>query len=172
MVPRIVLVAALCSTVLVLRLLAPPEPSAERDRERVECASCSGHGHAPAPLRVEEYERLLCLYGAEPMSGNSQALETLLFHGAQVGQLLGMHGAGALDAERASFLARELRRTAATVAFRIVDASGAEHVRLEPTRVRIGEKAHLTAASGPTLRPPEFSGTVYRVGLDHLWARF
>jgi len=104
------------------------------------------------------------------MSGASEALEALLFHGASTLSLLDNLG-GDLDAEREAFLRTELAHTRAILDVRIVDEFGTERLHLGETSIPLGEKQHLHPHETTSLQPPEVSGTVHRVGLEHLWAR-
>lgn len=149
-----------------------PEPAAEPGPGG-ECAT----GCAAAPADTEalapaEFRRLLAAFAAEPMSEESPALETLLFHGAESARLLAEEGPGLLDSRRLAFLERELGRTHVRLAVRVVDERGVERMRLGPRRLPWGEKQHLHPDRTTDLQPPELSGTVRRVGLHHLWTRF
>ena len=85
--------------------------------------------------------------------------------------MLARLGADGLDQQRLRFLRRELSRTQARLSVRIVDGEGVQRVRLGPVTMPLGIKQHLHADVCRRMQPPEISGTVYRVGQDHLWAR-
>lgn len=124
------------------------------------------------PLTRSDFDALIADYAWQPVSSDSPALERLLYHGEQVREMLESYGELRLDPERRAFLDRELSRSTATVSFRIVDEHGVVRARLDEARVTIGVKAHLRAEITRDLQVPEFSGTVIRTGLAHLWTRF
>jgi len=135
------------------------------------CATgCAALPALDRDLSADEFERLLAAYAVQPMSGESAALEALLFHGAAAGALLDTLG-GELDAEREAFLRRELTRTHARLDVRITDETGVVRLHLGDTLIPLGEKQHLHPHDTNNLQTPEVSGTVHRVGLKHLWAR-
>ena len=136
------------------------------------CATgCSAVPATIGSLDGPEIERLLSEFVGGPASEENQALETLLFHGAQVKDLWETLDRSALDAERGAFLRRELARTHARLDVRFVDDRGVERLRLGDQRVPLGIKEHLFPIDTQGFQPPEISGTVRRVGLKHLWAR-
>ncbi|RMG08010.1 MAG: hypothetical protein D6731_22605 [Planctomycetota bacterium] len=135
--------------------------------------SCATASDGPAPLGAERVRALLAAFAREEPRGAGPAGEALLFHHAAVRAFLAQGGAGPLDAERAAFLRRELARDHAWIEVRVVDAEGTERLRMRPRRVPLDEKQHLHAGPDERVRLPslEVSGTVRRVGLDHLWTR-
>ena len=155
----------------------PPSLSASRPAAAAaSCATgCAIGSHAPPPLTESEFRDLLRRFASEKISasngGESSALDTLLFHGERSRELLARLGADGLDQQRLRFLRRELSRTQARLSVRIVDGEGVQRVRLGPVTMPLGIKQHLHADVCRRMQPPEISGTVYRVGLDHLWAR-
>ncbi len=135
------------------------------------CAT--GCAAVPAPaaeLDADEFRALVARLAREPLAAGSVALETLLFHGARTRELVAELGLAGLDAERAAWLERELARTRALLRVRLVNDAGHERAVLE-ARVPLDEKQHLFPELTHDLQPPEISGTVRRVGVDHLWAR-
>lgn len=138
--------------------------------EEVCATGCSAVPALDKNLSADEFERLLAAFATQPMSGESGALEALLFHGPSALALLDNLG-GELDAEREAFLRGELARTRASLDVRIIDETGAERLHLGETSIPLGEKQHLHPHETNDLQPPEVSGTVHRVGLEHLWAR-
>ncbi|MEM7205269.1 MAG: hypothetical protein AAF628_33750 [Planctomycetota bacterium] len=172
---RAYLVPVVVTTSLILALAAwrgSTDPGAVRDPGHPDggCSSCGGSSHFLPPPAPGEFDGWIRRYATEPMAEGSEALETLLYHDARSRELLATRGAPQLDADRHAYLARELARERAIVSLRVVDAAGTEHLRVDDATVRIGEKAHLHATGQSDAC--EFSGTVKRVGVHHLWARF
>lgn len=98
------------------------------------------------------------------------ALDELLFHGPATQAAL-ERGASGLSAEAEELLRRELSRTHVELDVRLVDERGVERLRLGSKRVPIGEKQHVHPRRTERLASPEVSGTVQRVGREHLWIR-
>jgi hypothetical protein len=147
-----------------------PDETIESPPALPECG-CAAAEVASSKPTEEQFESLLAQFATEPMSEQSHALEALLFHGlATQGYLDGQSAVG-LDPQRLSFLRRELRRTHALVAVRVIDQAGVLRAGLEPTSIPFGVKQHLHARDTSELQPPEISLTVKRVGLHHLWTR-
>jgi len=135
------------------------------------CASgCAASRHPTPQLDTPAFHKLMAAYRFEPMDASSSALESLLFYGRQTQQLLDQHGDRPLDSARAEFLRRELRRTHAMVAFRIVDQQGLIRTQMPPTRIPL-DRRHVFDMENTDLPPLVTSGTVKRVGLHHLWTR-
>jgi len=152
-----------------LEQLPDPAPPTSTEICATGCAAASSGREQLSP---GGFERLLASWaedGATPKG--AQALDTLLFHGDRTAQLGAQLGYGSLTPERASLLRQELGRRHALLSVRLVNASGAERLYLGPARVPLGEKQHIIATRTSDLQPPEVSGTVRRVGVDHLWAR-
>ncbi len=137
-----------------------------------ECkGGCATAQRAHAPLAPEELTAWLQAYAEDPAKAPEVALETLLFHGAQVRAHLKKRGPGPLPADHHRFLMAELAKTHARVEVKLVDRAGKVRATLPAQEVRVGEKAHLVAPATPWLQSFEYSGTVERVGLKHMWGR-
>jgi hypothetical protein len=135
------------------------------------CASgCAVSNHPTRELTAPIYHALLEQYAREPLDGTSFALESLLYFGRQTRQFLASDGAGPLDGERAAFLCRELGRTHARLSIRVVDEAGDVRASLPPTRVPL-DRRHVFEMDVRDVQPLVTSGTVKRVGLNHLWVR-
>ena len=148
----------------------------EHDPERICATGCAvGSGELEGPTRAE-LETLLDGLRDSPLDADNLALATLLFHGARVGRMLdGLDGLDGLcdrlDPPTEAFLRRELERRHARLDVRFLNADGSERLRLGARRIPLDEKQHLFPSHAEALTPPEISGTVRRVGLDHLWVR-
>ena len=132
--------------------------------------SCSAVSDGPSAVGAAKLRGWLQEFRGQPMSGESQALEALLFHREAARAELESAEALALDPKRRALLERELTRDAAFLEVRVRDTSGRVRLRLAKTRVALDEKQHL-ALSNDLAQHVEYSGTVKRVGLDHLWVR-
>lgn len=153
-----------------LALEPPPEASADRK----DCVgSCAFVHDAPPELDAARYQALVKAFASEPMAAGSEALEEILFHHVAARALVARLGTDPLDPERAAFLRRELGQERAWIDMRVVDADGVERIRLRPNHVLMDHKQHLFPAAADLVRMQELevSGTVRRVGLDHLWTR-
>jgi hypothetical protein len=154
---------------------SPPPPPTPADPDVPVPPDCKGGctlgAHDVPTISEPELHDLLRQYATDPMSEESVALETLLFHGAETTRFLAATPDLVLDDERRVFLERELARRHAWIEFRVVTESGHERFRLDPTRVPLDIKQHVQPTFS-SLPPLELNGTVKRVGLFHLWTRF
>ncbi|MDA1140715.1 MAG: hypothetical protein O3B01_19285 [Planctomycetota bacterium] len=134
-------------------------------------AGCAAAPSAGRTISDTEIVAHLTRLAGEETGSATPSMETLLFYRKEVVNWVGVHGTTPLDEARAEFLKKELERgMRARVHFRIVDSEGACRIELE-AEVPIGEKQHLHPAAAIDVTPPEFSFTVRRVGLHHLWTR-
>ncbi len=136
------------------------------------CASgCAADQHPTPFLLKDEFNRLVGLYAREPMSDQSEGLETLIYYGRQSRLFLDRLGSGPLDPQRAEFLRHELKRTHVYVELRVVDEFGVVRVWNRPARVPLDKRFGFEFATKDYQRIEESTGTVKRVGLYHLWQR-
>lgn len=136
------------------------------------CASgCALSRHPTPELPKQKFLDLVQAYSTEPMSEDSPALEELLFFGAQAKYYLRNSEEIALDAQRLAFLKKELSRDKVVAEFRILDDSGVVRVGLPPTEVGLDRRYVFEPLNTQDFQPPEASGTVKRVGLNHVWQR-
>jgi hypothetical protein len=143
------------------------------------CASgCASDQHPTPPLLKEEFQRLMALYAHEPMSDQSEGLETLLYYGRQSLLYLDQLGPGPLDKQREEFLRRELYvsptkidRLHVLVELRVVDEFGVVRVWNKPAPVPLDKRFGFEFTTNDYQRIEESTGTVKRVGLYHLWQR-
>lgn len=135
------------------------------------CASgCAASRHPTKTLTREHFEDLLVACTYEPMDQTNNALEELMYFGRQARKMIESHGFGSLDSKRAEFLWDQLKRDKAKVSIRVVDKSGAVRTWAEPTSVPF-DRRHVFDMKIDKLQPLVTSGTVKRVGLNHIWAR-
>lgn len=155
----------------------PPEPKAciiinpASGRDKPSCASCGDARHPTAPLFLAEYEKLIASYAQDPVN-DSEALDSLCYYGVQTRDLIREHGVGELDAEHAEFLRREVSRTHAFLSVRVTDENDVVRISMMRKRVAFDQRDHHEVDEVVDVLPPEISGTVKRVGLYHIWARF
>lgn len=135
------------------------------------CSSgCTPHNHPTQDLTAAKYRALLERFSGEPLDETSLALESLLYFGRQTRLLAAREGTSPLNADRVDFLRRELSRTHARIAIRLVDEAGAIRAWAPPTRVPL-DRRHVFEMEVDGVQPLVTSGTVKRVGLNHLWNR-
>jgi hypothetical protein len=135
------------------------------------CASgCALSRHPTPTLEKAHFLKLLRDFADQPMSEDSPALEELLYFGPQTERMLKEQD-NALDSERRRFLVKELAKELVRVEFRIVDESGKVRVSLPPTTVPFDRRFVFEPLLTDEFQPPEASGTVKRVGLNHIWQR-
>ena len=136
-----------------------------------QCAS--GCDVAPATVLEgiddEDLRAAFLTFAALPAGGESTALDTLLFHAVATTELMSQELLPLSPAHRARLL-RELSRDHALISFRLVDEHGVTRAWLDERAVPLGIKQHLDFSH---LRLPGLvaSGTIVRVGTEHLWTR-
>ena len=144
--------------------------------EKVCASGCAVSRHPTDRLGKREYLRLIDQLAAEPASieqeeaDSSLALDTLVFYGRQTSQKMKRYGTGDLSAEAVASLERELKYTHARISIRVVDEAGETRSWLAPTKVPF-DRRHVFSMETHQLQPLVTSGTVKRVGRDHLWTR-
>ena len=135
------------------------------------CASgCAASDHPTKELTQRRFLQLLVDYSSEEIDPPGKAFEMLLYFGRQTRSLIGSEGTGSLDPLRVAVLKRELSYTHAVVSIRLVDEAGAVRASLPPTSVPL-DRRHEFELESYDLRSLIASGTVKRVGRDHLWTR-
>ncbi len=136
------------------------------------CASgCAADQHPTPALLKDEFHRLMALYAKEPMSEESEGLETLLYYGRPAHLFLDRLGKGPLDPQRAEFLRYELSRTHVWVELRVIDEFGIVRVWNRAAEVPLDVRHGFEFTTKDYQRIEESTGTVKRVGLYHLWQR-
>ena len=135
------------------------------------CASgCAASRHPTEKLSLEHFEDLLVAYTYEPMDQTNNALEELLYFGPQTRKMIELHGVGNLDSTRAEFLWEQLKYNRAKISIRVVDDSGEARTWIEPTEVPF-DRRHVFEMKTKNVQALVTSGTVKRVGLNHIWCR-
>jgi hypothetical protein len=138
--------------------------------EQVCASGCAVSRHPTEELTTHQFHQLLNQFAEQPISEDSNALETLLFFGRQTSELIDKQGTGSLDPWRAEFLRAELLQAHAKISIRVVDENGTVRTSLPPTRVPL-DRRHVFSMDVNNVQPLVTSGTVKRVGLYHLWTR-
>ena len=138
--------------------------------EQVCASGCAASRHPTESLDKDYFDELLVEFTTQPLSQESPALEKLLYFGPQTKKLIEQDGFGPLDSERATFLWDELETTHAKISLRVIDESGKIRTWLEPTLVPF-DRRHVFKMETENLQPLVTSGTVKRVGLNHMWVR-
>lgn len=135
------------------------------------CASgCAASRHPTQSLTRDHFQRLLVECTYEPMDQTNNALEELMYFGSQTRKMIQAHGVGQLDSQRAEFLWEQLKFDKAKVSIRVLDESGNVRTWVEPTVVPF-DRRHVFEMQTNNVQPLVTSGTVKRVGLNHIWAR-
>ena len=135
------------------------------------CASgCALSRHPTEELSLSHFEQLLAEFAQQNLDDTSPALEELLYYGPQTKGRVQSDGLGTLDDQRADFLWAQLQLTHARVSIRVVDEQGEIRTWLDETRVPF-DRRHVFEMQTKNLQPLVTSGTVKRVGLNHLWVR-
>lgn len=138
--------------------------------EKVCASGCAASSHPTQQLTADHFDRLMGQFARQPIAHTSPAFEELLYFGRQTRKRIEDAGFAPLDADRAAALWRELGRTKARVSVRLVDEADRVRAWLEPTLVPL-DRRHVFELHTNQLQPLIVSGTVKRVGLDHLWTR-
>jgi hypothetical protein len=135
------------------------------------CASgCAVSRHPTGALTKRRFEQLLKDYSRSPLDETNSALEELLFYGPQTGRMIEQFGCAGLGKEQASFLREQLEYTHAKISIRVVDQHGIIRTWLDQSLVPF-DRRHVFEMETRDLQPLVTSGTVKRVGLNHLWTR-
>ncbi|MCB9555431.1 MAG: hypothetical protein H6707_04955 [Deltaproteobacteria bacterium] len=146
-------------------------PDSDDEHGKSNCGEgCSLAHHPVAPFFDQDIRDAFKDYAQEPMTGGP-ALERLLFYGTKVRHYLAANGAGALPPAHRRFLERQLAFRQVVISFRVIDDAGHVRAATGQRHVPFGEKQHL-ATETQHHQHISFNGTVMRVGLYHIWARF
>ncbi|MCH7728150.1 MAG: hypothetical protein IH991_16980 [Planctomycetes bacterium] len=159
----------------VVSLLDPDFSSGERATfhphgNEVCSSGCAVSNHPTEELTHDKFRELIRQFADDDIDENSLAYETLLFYGRQTQALLTTLGPGELDPLRTASLKAELSKSNAKVWIRLLDENGEIRSFCPPTNVPM-DRRHVFKMDANNLQPLVTSGTVKRVGLDHLWVR-
>ncbi len=110
-------------------------------------------------------------FAAEPYGGGS-ALDSLCYYGPQALFMLDAVGACDVEPARAELLRRELKRDHVYFSVRVIDERGVERLTLKNSYTPFDANVHHHLNATKDVPPCEISGTIKRVGLHHIWARF
>ena len=136
------------------------------------CATGCAVSHHPTPrLTRDRCRALLAEYQQTPFALESASLDALLYYGAQTRfQLRQASLRDLLDAKHLTFLERELSRERAIVSLRLIDQHG--NVRAECPATEVPQHVRqVFKCDVYDLQPLVSSGTVKRVGKNHIWQR-
>ena len=134
------------------------------------CASGCALSRHPTPVLTKKRFMELCKqYRAEKPRVESQSLDSLIFYGSQTARQLKSNPA-ALPKEHTAFLSRQLDESQLIVELRVIEEGGRVRVSLPPTKVpqHIRQEFAMDVAD---LNTAITSGTLKRVGLNHVWQR-
>ena len=136
-----------------------------------QCASgCAVSRHPTTELSTTKFKRLIEQLALGKLDNSNQALEELIYFGTQTRKQIESDGVGELAKERAAFLWDQLTITHAKVSIRVKDETGAVRTWIEPTLVPF-DRRHVFDMKTNNVQPLVTSGTIKRVGLNHLWTR-
>ena len=136
-----------------------------------QCASgCAASRHPTGQLTAAAFHRLLTAYQQTAPTGENEALEKLLFYGRQSQLHWQRAKHNAIDPLWRTILDAELNKTHVRISLRILDEAGRVRSRINGIRVPL-DRRHVFEMENEGLQPLVTSGTVKRVGLDHLWTR-
>jgi len=158
--------------------LSPVDRAWNKPRTRSEphghqaCATGCAVSHHPTPrLTTKRCQALLAEYQQQPFDQESESLDALLYFGAQTRFKLRSDSLRELlDADHLTLLERELSRDRAIVTIRLLDQHG--KVRAECPASEVPQHVRqVFECDVYDLQPLVCSGTVKRVGKNHIWQR-
>lgn len=138
--------------------------------EKICASGCAASRHPTEQLTVEKFRQLLKELAYEPMDQTNNALESLMYFGPQTRQMIEIHGVGDLEADRAKFVWEQLKFDRARISIRVVDNEGETRTWIDPTEVPF-DRRHVFDMQTKDVQALVTSGTVKRVGLNHIWVR-
>jgi hypothetical protein len=121
-------------------------------------------------VQPEAMEEMLQAVVATDLGSESRALDEFLFYWEDTADWLAERGPQGIDPNWYNFLRRELAHETVHMSVRVRDLDGRELITMDHV-VQLGIKAHVEATLKTEIQLPEFSGTVERTGLYHLWTR-
>ena len=173
------LVLALIGTLLTSAPAQPGQPPIrvpdypdEIDEEGETChGGCAAVKAHVDHLEEAELEKLIEALATQEIGEESEELDSLLYYWREAEPHLKEHGRGSLSEVQYTYLLGELARHAVTIHIRIIGDD--KDTRIELThRLTFGRRTHMHPDLTKGVQTPEITGTVQRVGLNHIWARF
>ena len=135
------------------------------------CASgCAASRHPTMRLTPNAFDALLTEYQHSAPTAENEALEKILFYSRQSREHWQRQRFACRNPLWQKVLDEELKKTHVLISLRVVDESGAIRSALTDVRVPL-DRRHVFEMESDRLQPLVTSGTVKRVGLDHLWTR-
>ena len=135
------------------------------------CASgCAASRHPTTRLTAEAFDALLTEYQHSAPTAENEALEKILFYSRQSRKHWQQQRFACRNPLWQTVLDEELKKTHVLISLRVVDESGAIRSAMTDVRVPL-DRRHVFEMESDGLQPLVTSGTVKRVGLDHLWTR-
>ena len=135
------------------------------------CASgCAVSRHPSGRLTPTTFTALLDTYQQSLPTEENAALEEILFYSRQSREYWQRHRDACPDPLWQRVLDDELKKTHVLVSLRVLDETGAIRSKLMNVRVPL-DRRHVFQMQNEGLQPLVTSGTVKRVGLNHLWTR-
>ena len=135
------------------------------------CASgCAVSRHPTTRLTADAFRKLVAKYQQSAPTGKNRALEEILFFGRQSRQHWHTLRLQPIAPLWQLVLDEELEKTHALVSLRVIDESGDIRSKISHVRVPL-DRRHIFKMQTKTHQSLITSGTVKRVGLDHLWTR-
>jgi hypothetical protein len=159
---------------VVPRVILPVATGSGVSTSHLGCSSGSC-AFAPPPEAVDiPHEKILELMGEvarEPVGTESLALDTLLYHDGEIGEMIAKGETGALPVAWIGYLQEQIARRVALFSLRVVDESGAIRAQILEEPMTLGVKRHMEIADSNLHQDMNANGTMVRVGRDHLWYR-
>lgn len=134
------------------------------------CIGCGDARHPTPRLTQIEYKRLMAAYGSE--DGEDAALDSLCYYGPQAAYMLETAGDCGVDTKKIERLKAELARDHVYFSVRVVDENNVERLTLSRSYTPFDANVHHHLSQIVNTPPCEISGTIKRIGLYHIWARF
>ena len=138
--------------------------------EQVCASGCALSRHPTRRLTRWRFEELMDRLSTARGEASYRVWDELVYYGAQSRQFLESYPLDRLRGESVSRLRRELARDHVRIQIRVVDQHGAVCSWLPETRIPL-DRRHVFDMETDGLQSLVTSGTVKRVGMDHLWVR-
>ena len=147
-----------------------PQAEAHAHGETMCASGCAASRHPTMRLTPNAFDALLTEYQHSAPTAENEALEKILFYSRQSREHWQRQRFACRNPLWQKVLDEELKKTHVLISLRVVDESGAIRSALTDVRVPL-DRRHVFEMESDRLQPLVTSGTVKRVGLDHLWTR-